>query len=65
MGAVCLFLAMLLMGCPNPVESGQYAGWDMKYNKIYDGVPQRPPLPEGWRADGNMWINDLTKDTIK
>ena len=33
-------------------------------NKVETGVPGRPPLPEGWRGEGDMWINDLTCDTI-
>jgi len=33
-------------------------------NKVSDGPPQRPPLPEGWRAEGDLWINDVLKDTM-
>jgi hypothetical protein len=58
---VAVVVGVSLMGCDTIVDVMVEPG---VVNKVEEGPPQRPPLPEGWRSEGGMWINDLTGDTL-
>ena len=63
-GAFALLVVIILvalMGCDSALDVMVEPG---VVNKVEEGPPGRPPLPEGWRADGDLWVNDITRDTM-
>ena len=55
-----------IFGCSDAVSGVEYQevipGEKVDANSDHPG---RPPLPGGWRGEGDLWINDLTGDTLR